>query len=263
MLSYQHIYHAGCLADVYKHSILSILLTQLIQKERALSYIETHAGRGLYDLNSPEAQKTGEFREGIERVLERGVFPESHPYIKIIRKIENTYNKHIYPGSAAIAQEILRSQDSIHLMELHPQEVVHLRKNIIGDSVHIHHRDGYEGALAMVPPLPRRGVIFIDPSFEVKQEYQDVVVFIQKLRKKWPEGSIVLWYPVLEANYHERMIDSLLKAGFKNTYHNEMPFTHSLEKSGMLGSGMVIINCPFGVDKIIEDSLKPMIINEL
>lgn len=154
MLSYQHIYHAGCLADVHKHSILSVLLSHFIEKDNAITYMETHSGRGLYDLNSPEAQKTGEAKQGIEVVLRTNIFPDSHPYMKAITYIRKRYGQEIYPGSPALAKYLLRPKDQIQLMELHPQEIVYLRENVAGPNVHIHHRDGYQGALALSPPHP-------------------------------------------------------------------------------------------------------------
>lgn len=256
MLSYQHIYHAGCIADVHKHSILSLIFSHLVLKDKPISYIETHAGRGLYDLTSPEAQKTGEAALGIEKVLENNVFPPSHPYIKAITSIHSHYNQNIYPGSPALAQYFLRPTDSIHLMELHPQEIVYLRKNITKPNCHIHFQSGYQGALALCPPTPRRGFLFIDPSFEVKQEYQIVVDFIKKIHRKWPVALIGVWYPILQSNYHKNMISQLLDLQLKNTLINECQFEDPNTSKGMYGSGILLINCPFGLDDSIADCKK-------
>ncbi len=244
MLSYQHIYHAGCLADVHKHSILSVLLSYFIEKDNAITYMETHSGRGLYNLNSPEAQKTKEAKEGIEVVLRETIFPESHPYIKTIAYIKKRYGQEIYPGSPALAKYLLRPKDQIHLIELHPQEIAHLRKNITGPNVHIHYQDGYPGALKLSPPTPRRGIIFIDPSYEIKKEYPNMVAFIEKLQSKWPEAMIALWYPMLKANHHEEMRDRILKFSFKNTLLNEIQFSNPATSKGLYGSGLLLINCP-------------------
>lgn len=264
MLSYQHIYHAGCLADVHKHSALCVLLTHFMEKDNAMTYMETHSGRGLYDLNAPEAQKTGESKEGIEAVLEAKVFPESHPYMKAIAYIRKRYGEEIYPGSPALARYLLRPKDQLQLMELHPQEVAHLKKSMAGANVHIHFRDGYEGALALSPPTPRRGVIFIDPSYEIKKEYQSMVAFIEKLHRKWPEATIVLWYPMLKANLHEEMREKVLELGLKNVLLNEIQFSEPGSTKGLYGSGLLVINCPFGAEAGIEGCktiMRPFAVN--
>lgn len=254
MLSYQHIYHAGCIADVHKHSILSILLSHLIIKEKPLSYFETHAGRGLYDLESPEAQKTGEAKMGIISVLRDKVFLDTHPYLQVLKNIHSRYGNQFYPGSPVLADYFLRPMDSLHLMELHPQEIVFLKKNLKKPNIHIHFRDGYGGVLALSPPIPRRGFVFIDPSYEVKNEYSLVVEFIKKLHNKWPEAIIGLWYPKLKSSYHEKMVQNILGMNLKNTLINELDFADSDTCKGMYGGGMLIVNAPFGVDQIIMET---------
>lgn len=206
--------------------------------------METHSGRGLYNLLSPEAQKTKESKEGIEAVLQENLFTGSHPYMKAIAYIRKRYGQEIYPGSPALAKYLLRPKDQIQLMELHPQEITHLRKSIIGPNVHIHYRDGYEGALRLSPPTPRRGIIFIDPSYEIKKEYPNMLAFIEKLHSKWPEAIIALWYPMLKANYYQEMRDSILKRSFKNTLLDEIQFSNPTTSKGLYGSGLLLINCP-------------------
>lgn len=245
MLSYQHIYHAGCIADVHKHSILSLIFSHLILKDKPLSYIETHAGRGLYDLTSPEARKTGEATLGIEKILEQNSFPPSHPYIQAITNIRASCGNHFYPGSPKLAQYFLRPTDQIHLMELHPQEIAHLRKNLTNTNTHIHFQCGYQGALALCPPSPHRGFLFIDPSYEIKHEYQRVVDFIQKLHQKWPVALIGIWYPILKSNHHQNMVSHIVDLHLKNTVVNECQFANPQTSTGIYGSGILLINCPF------------------
>ena len=246
MLSYQHIYHAGCPADVHKHMILVRLLNVLIQKERPISYMETHAGRGLYDLSSSEALKTGEAASGIEMILNKNTVNENDPYIKLIRQIRAMLgNENYYPGSPLIALNMLRAIDKVFLMELHPGEINYLYdlENLTKIKPQIHHRDGYEGVLAVSPPpIHRRGLVLIDPSYEVKSEYVDVVNFVKKLSKKWPQTVIMIWYPILAANYHVAM-KRQLEEQYKELAFNEKLFD---SKTGMRGSGVAIINKPWG-----------------
>jgi len=169
MLSYQHIYHAGNLADVQKHALLAWMLEYLTQKDKPLSYIETHAGRGLYDLGSDEALKTGEARAGID--LAEGWFPADHPYIQRLTECRAMFGPRAYPGSPMIAALGLRETDTIHLAELHPQENAALKANLGDFGANIQKRDGFEMALALTPPTPRRGLLLIDPSYEVKDDY--------------------------------------------------------------------------------------------
>jgi len=209
MLSYQHHYHAGSLSDIHKHTALLNLLQNLTRKERPISYMETHSGRGFYDTASPEALKTGEAAEGINKLLGSNSVSEEDSYINLINKLKVEFgNPNFYPGSPLIAKKILRPQDELFLMELHPEEIKHLYKlrNLrSGAKTHIHHRDGYEGVLALSPPKNRRGLVLIDPSYEVKTEYDQVVDFCIKLNKKWPEAVIMIWYPILKQGYHEGM----------------------------------------------------------
>ncbi len=253
MLSYQHIYHAGCLADVHKHALLSILLTSLVQKERPLSYLETHAGRGIYDLNSEESLKTGEAQEGIQAIQKAVVFPEDHPYQQALRAVQKRYSNTHYAGSPGIARALLRPQDDLYLMELHPQEVRYLHRNFREENIHIHFRNGYEGALAIAPPKARRGLILIDPSYEIKTEYQDCVAFIQKIHQKWPQAVIALWYPMLPSRDFEPMIKALNNLNLEKVDHRFFQYASEKEGRGMFGTGLYIINTPWGVSDDFDD----------
>ena len=245
MLSYQHIYHAGCLADIHKHAVLCALLDILVQKDKPLTYIETHAGRGLYDLNAPEAQKTGEAAQGIGRLRKENWFDENHPYIKIF----NSFDDSIYPGSAILASRLLRPEDKMHLMELHPQEYYHLRTPMHGTGAHLYQKDGYEHLMALSPPNPRRGIVFIDPSYEIKSEYTQIPKIIEKLIKRWPVAVIYIWYPILNAGLHEHMKKDLQNLNIPKSAFFETRFS---SEKGMRGSGLFLANMPFGADAAIS-----------
>lgn len=249
MLSYQHSYHAGCLADIHKHSILAAILSKLIEKNKPLSYFETHSGRGLYNLDSEESLKTGEAEEGILSVW--GHFSDylnlSDSFKAVINKIRQDYGPFFYPGSPLFAKEILRDSDKLYLMELHPQEYEALKANMLGKNIQTHMRNGYQGTLALSPPPIRRGVIFIDPSYEVKNEYQDIATFIKKIHRKWSVATILLWYPILKQNYHVEMVQQIKDLSPPKLWIHEHFFPKSHAQNA-LGSGMLAINMPYGVE---------------
>lgn len=235
MLSYQHAYHAGNRADLHKHAGLARLIAALTAKPRPITYMETHAGRGLYDLASPEALKTGEAAEGI---LKASLPPG--PYAEALARVRAAHGPDAYPGSPMIARALLREGDRMHLMELHPAEHAALKRALRGPGVAVHRRDGYEGVLALSPPVPRRGLVLVDPSYEVKAEYDAVPAFVGKLVAKWPEATMLVWYPILAEGRHARMSEALATLGAQR---HEVRFG---EGRGMLGSGLIGVNLPHG-----------------
>ena len=244
MLSYQHAYHAGNLADVQKHAALAWMLDYLTQKDKPLSYIETHAGRGLYDLTAPEALKTNEAAAGIARIQNR--LPQSHPYRHRLAEIRARYGETAYPGSPLIAALALRDTDTLHLAELHPQEYAGLTRALTPWGAHIHQRDGFEMALAICPPTPRRGLMLIDPSYEVKTDYDRIPQLIIQLHRKWNVGIITLWYPVLTNAPHGPML-AALQTAFPDALRSEVTFPPARDGHRMTGSGLFTINPPYGL----------------
>lgn len=244
MLSYQHIYHAGNLADVHKHALLAWMLDYLTRKDKPLSYLETHAGRALYDLSDAAARKTGEAAQGITRT--RHWFPAEHPYAKVLAQTSTTHGPEAYPGSPSIAAQILRPDDRIHLAELHPQEHAALDLAMSPYPVKCHLRDGFEMAHALTPPTPRRGMLLIDPSFEVKDDYHAIPRHIAKITRAWNVGIIALWYPILTSKAHQQMLNTLGAANPEALRH-EVRFAPARPGHGMVGSGMFVINPPYGL----------------
>lgn len=243
MLSYQHIFHAGNLADVHKHSLLAWMLAYLVQKDKPLSYIETHSGRGLYDLSDPAARKTGEAAKGISSTVD--LLPPDHPYRRVLRTIQAKHGPPAYPGSPLIAAEILRPMDNIHLAELHPQEFAALKTAIKPYGGLSYQRDGWVVAQSICPPSPRRGLLLIDPSYEIKTDYKTIPSFCAKLHRKWPVGLIVLWYPILTDKVHAPMVRALRAAIPDSTAH-EVSFPPARPGHRMVGSGLFVVNAPFG-----------------
>ncbi len=243
MLSYQHGYHAGNLADVHKHALLAWVLNYLALKDKPLSYIETHAGRGLYRLDTEAARKTGEAAAGIGR-LEQGLDP-THPYRRAIDMARAAHGIASYPGSPLIAAHLLRHSDRMVLAELHPQEHAALAA-VLGSRATIHRRDGLEMALAVCPPMPRRGVLMVDPSYEVKTDYETLPRFLTAIRRKWNVGVLILWYPILTGAPHAPMIDRL-RADHPDVALFESRFAPIRPGHRMTGSGLAVVNPPFGM----------------
>ncbi|UPH71491.1 23S rRNA (adenine(2030)-N(6))-methyltransferase RlmJ [Abyssibius alkaniclasticus] len=243
MLSYQHAFHAGNPADLHKHFVLAGLLSQLTRKPRPISYMETHAGRGLYDLSAPEAQKTGEAALGIARVT----LPDG-PYAQALATTRAQHGENTYPGSPLIAQTLLRDADQLHLMELHPAEHAALRRNLMGANTHIHHRSGPEGVLALSPPKPRRGLVLVDPSYEVKTEYESTAAFARALVAKWPEALVLIWYPLLPDNRHQPLIKG---TQMLRPLRHEVAFDQK-DGRGMMGSGLLLLNPPHGIGQVFD-----------
>ncbi|MEP3786802.1 23S rRNA (adenine(2030)-N(6))-methyltransferase RlmJ [Ascidiaceihabitans sp.] len=242
MLSYQHIYHAGNLADVHKHSLMAWMLRYLTAKDKPLSYIETHAGRALYDLTDAEALKTAEAAAGIQRLRQAFV---DHPYGDALSQIAETYGENAYPGSPLIASSLLRPTDSIHLCELHPTEHAALELNMSPYPATCHKADGFAMAHSLLPPTPRRGVMLIDPSYEIKADYVSIPKDLRKYARAWNVGIIAIWYPVLANNAQEGMVN-LLRQTYPDALCHEVRFAPAKPGHGMIGSGMFVLNPPYG-----------------
>lgn len=245
MLSYQHAFHAGNLADLQKHALLAWCLAYLTEKPKALSYLETHAGRGLYHLKGAEATKTGEAEAGITRALAEGWLEPGHPLLEALAAVRAQYGKDAYPGSPLIAGHFLRAEDRIHLAELHPTEGDILSE--VAFFAQIHRQDGFAMANALCPPNPRRGMLLIDPSFEVKTDYDTIPRFVGQIARKWNVGIIALWYPLLVDGRHGPMLKNLSTA-FPEALRHEAHFPPARPGHGMIGSGMFIINPPYGIE---------------
>lgn len=244
MLSYQHSYHAGNAADLHKHALLAVALERLAAKDKPFTYVETHAGRGLYDLNAQEALRTGEAEAGIVRALDRGWLPEAHPLRAALTAVRARLGPTAYPGSPLIAAQFLRPGDVAHLAELHPQEHEALAR--VAGFAHLHRQDGFEMANAILPPTPRRGMLLIDPSYEVKADYDRIPGIIGKLARKWNVGVIALWYPVLTDDRQAGMVRALT-AAHPEALLSEVRFPPARAGHGMVGSGMFVINPPYGL----------------
>lgn len=242
MLSYQHIYHAGNLADVHKHALLAWMLDYLTRKPKPLSYIETHAGRALYDLGSPESEKTGEAAQGVARTGDW--FDAQHPYARALRIVRERHGPGSYPGSPLIAATLLRDEDRQVLAELHPAEYTALRQAL--PTAKVRREDGFAMAHALIPPTPRRGLLLCDPSYEVKSDYSVIPEHFRKWHRAWNVGILVLWYPILTGGTHGPMLQALSQ-NLPSAFRHEVQFPPARPGHGMVGSGLFVVNPPFGL----------------
>lgn len=251
MLSYRHAFHAGNFADVLKHSVLSLVLEYMTRKEKGFCYIDSHSGAGMYQLGDAYAQKTGEYKEGIAKIFNDDNAPEAlQPYLSII----NTLNANptdedgleIYPGSPGIAKAFVRRQDSSHLFELHSSDVELLAEFCQRwRKVFVKQSDGYQGVLGLLPPPSRRGVVLIDPPYELKEDYQKAVKTIIKAYTKFATGTYILWYPVVQRERVDLMTKTFIDSDIKNVLQVEFCQTADTEEYGMTGTGLYIVNPPW------------------
>ena len=316
MLSYQHAFHAGNHADILKHLTLTGVLTSLNKKDKPYTYFDTHSASGLYDLMDNRAEKTGEAAQGIMRLMsslkddsstclhsseaavrslppakansrESSHFSGSHPllsaYLALIRQYTS---KSLYPGSPEIGRLLLRPSDYMILSELHPQEIENLRRNMIKSpfcqaacsQIQIHARNGFEMLKALTPPKTKRGAVLIDPSYEETSDYLDVAETICAVNKKWSNGIIMLWYPLLAhreseinlmlekitesarlVNANIEIADLRLEVASKDA-HKEMSLKdyEQSEKNPprLYGSGMLVLNAPWHLKKEVSNEIE-------
>ncbi|MEM6382311.1 MAG: 23S rRNA (adenine(2030)-N(6))-methyltransferase RlmJ [Pseudomonadota bacterium] len=243
MLSYQHAYHAGNAADVHKHALLALALEYLVRKDKPISYIETHAGRGMYDLAGAESAKTGEARHGVQALLQR--FAKDHPYRKAIEAFRNEHGPMAYPGSPLIAHQFKRSADRFQLAEFHPQEHTVLSEAMPKSGIHVYHEDGFPWAARICPPTPRRGLIFIDPSYELDHDFSGLPSFLGGLHKLWPVGVIMLWYPLLKTGEGAEMAKAIAALGLPKCVRHEVSFGAASGHHRLIGSGVLCVNAPY------------------
>ncbi|WP_088328469.1 23S rRNA (adenine(2030)-N(6))-methyltransferase RlmJ [Lacimicrobium sp. SS2-24] len=256
MFSYRHAFHAGNHADVLKHLCQMLLLEKLCNKDKAFVYIDTHAGAGLYDLTSESAQKTAEYQAGIDALTDAACH---NPHIRAYLKLVEQYRKqNRYPGSPEIARRLCRAQDSLQLMEWHNNEVQQLALNFKHQKrVKVHHRDGFEGLVAITPPKPARGMVLIDPSYELETDYQVLPDTLAKAYRRWQTGIYAIWYPLLakKRDRSQGMIEAIGRGPYSSVLDIQLSVLPQDEELGMYGSGMLIINPPWQFDQQVASLL--------
>jgi 23S rRNA (adenine2030-N6)-methyltransferase len=262
MLSYRHGFHAGNFVDVHKHISLILLLNSLKKKKAGFCYIDTHAGCGNYDLQSEFARKHSEYETGISRIWPLTDMPlPVAVYLDAVRIVNSKFKcrdngLRFYPGSPVIARQLLRPQDRMILMELHNTEAPLLQAMFNNDKqVSVHHRDGFEGLPALVPPGEKRGLVLIDPSYEIKSEFNILTHSIINAWQKWPTGIYAIWYPVQARQPIPQFHYELRQAGIRKVFLHEFSIYPDTDPNRLAGSGMVIINPPWQFDVQIREVL--------
>ncbi len=257
MLSYRHSFHAGNFADVLKHIILIKILEHLGKKDKPFCCIDTHAGPGDYALNEGYALKNSEFENGIAKLWQRDDLPESVAnYVNFIKKFNNTDELSRYPGSPLIIKQFLRNKDRLFLYELHSTEIELLNAVVSRDRrIKVFHADGLKNAIGLLPPNEHRGMVLIDPSYEIKSDYNLVIETLIQMHKRFATGTYALWYPVVERSRNQQMERAIKTSGLKNVQLFELGIKTDTYEHGMTASGMIVVNPPWTLAAEMQQTL--------
>ncbi|MBC8947525.1 MULTISPECIES: 23S rRNA (adenine(2030)-N(6))-methyltransferase RlmJ [Xenorhabdus] len=251
MLSYRHSFHAGNHADVLKHVVQSLIIESLKVKEKPFLYLDTHSGAGRYHLSGEHAERTGEYLEGIARIWQRDDIPEElAAYMDVVKALNPQGSLRYYPGSPLIARHLLREYDELNLSELHPSDFPLLRTEFSRDGrARVLREDGFQQLKSKLPPKSRRGFVLIDPPYELKSDYQNVVQGIQEGYKRFATGTYALWYPVVLRQQIKRLVKGLEAAGIRKILQIELGVRPDSDQRGMTASGMIVINPPWKLEQ--------------
>ncbi len=258
MFGYRHNFHAGNYADVVKHVILTSLLQALQQKAKPFYLQDSHGGIGLYDLSCDEAQKNSEYLSGISRLWQAQNPPAAiQQYLELVRSFNNEGELRYYPGSPRLGRALLREHDRMVVTELNRVDGETLKQEFRGDrQVAVHIQDGYQGIKAYLPPAERRGLVLIDPAYELKDEYQQLIRGLLQGYKRWPTGSYAIWYPLMSSAIRERFFTALKETGIRKILAAELTIKPLQAEKEMCGSGMIIINAPWQLDQQLKNELE-------
>ena len=257
MLSYRHAFHAGNHADVLKHFLLVQLSRYLGQKDKPFWIVDTHAGAGLYELDTGYATKLKEYESGIGKLWVRHDLPaELADYVDLVRACNPDDNLRFYPGSPWLAQQTLRPQDRLRLYELHSSDSTILQENFShhGRQVSIATANGFDALKALLPPPTRRALVLIDPPYETRDDYPNVIVALNEGLARFATGTYAVWYPQLSRPEAQQLPDKLKRLPIKNWLHVALTVhTPSPDGFGMHGSGMFVINPPWTLHKTLAE----------
>ncbi len=255
-MKYRHVFHAGNFADVMKHVVLTATLMRLTAKDRPLFVLDTHAGRGRYEIGG----RGGEALQGIAR-LEAARPAAAHPalsrYLEVVRGMNPAGSLESYPGSPLIAATLLRPNDRAAFCELLPTEAEALRHEFRRDArIGVHCRDGFEALGALLPPAEKRGLALIDPPYEEQEvDFARVSDALVAAAERWPQGVLMAWYPIKQGAVAARLHRRLLDAGVKRLLVTELCIHPDDSRAGLNGSGLVTINPPWQLDNDLRQLL--------
>jgi 23S rRNA (adenine2030-N6)-methyltransferase len=255
LMNYRHSYHAGNFADVAKHVGLVYCLDAMKRKDAAFFVLDTHAGRGYYDLHGGEAQKSGEAERGIQRLLRGGPVPAPlAPYVEALgaRPGERLAR---YPGSPALIAAALRPQDRAVCNELMAAEARAAEREIYSSGrLRIEVGDGYAALRSHLPPAERRGLVLIDPPYENADELASVAAALADAHRRWPTGTFVVWYPILSAAQRRRVHARFAALRLAKTLLADLAVHPDDASVGLAGGGLLLVNPPYGADDFLREA---------
>jgi 23S rRNA (adenine2030-N6)-methyltransferase len=249
-MNYRHAFHAGNFADVVKHAVLVRILVHLRAKPAAFRVIDTHAGAGRYDLNGPEAARSLEWREGIERLVTASIGARARillaPYLDVVAACNGAGGLTSYPGSPAIVRAFLRPQDRLLACELEPSAAAALARYLAGDrrskALSI---DGWTALHAYVPPKERRGLVLTDPSFEDAGDFVRLGQALEAAHRKWANGIYLAWYPIKERAGPDALARRLRRSGIAKILRAELSLAAPRADNRLGACGLIVVNPPW------------------
>ena len=251
-MNYRHHFHAGNFADVMKHILLMELLSRLNQKDKPYRYIDTHAGAGMYDLSLAPAQKSGEYLDGIHRLAQieeatlRQAPAQIQRYMALVEQLRTQMGRGWYAGSPWFALQQMRADDKATAFEMQPSVFDELHFNLRDARMGLHERDAYEGLLAVIPPKEKRGLVMIDPPYELeRKDFPQLVELLTTAHAKWPTGVYAVWYPIKDREMIDRFEKKMLKSGIRRQLICELCVWPDDTPAGLNGCGLLIINPPW------------------
>jgi 23S rRNA (adenine2030-N6)-methyltransferase len=257
-MNYRHAFHAGSFADVHKHAVLTRILEHLRAKPAAFRVIDSHAGAGCYDLSGPEATRSGEWHEGVERIfaaaqqgrLDDEVFPLIKPYLDAVAALNPDGKLRRYPGSPLIAQARLRQSDRLIACELEPGAANSLKTALRGEArATVLAIDGWMAIKANLPPKERRGVVLIDPPYEEAADFMRLSAALAEAHRKWPTGIYMLWYPIKDRDAPEALARRLRRLEIPKILRCEIMLRPPRPDAGLVGSGVIVVNPPYPLQR--------------
>jgi 23S rRNA (adenine2030-N6)-methyltransferase len=249
-MNYQHAFHAGNFADVHKHVVLTRILEHLRAKPAAFRVIDSHAGAGRYDLLGPQAARSGEWHDGVERLFDARARQAPHalfePYLGIIAAFNASGDLRIYPGSPLIAKARLRQQDRLIACELEPRAAACLKACLRGDQrAKVLALDGWMALNANVPPKERRGLVLVDPPYEEAADFVRLSGALVDAHRKWPTGIYMLWYPIKDRDAPDALARRLRRSNVPKILRCEITLGPPRADLGLVGSGLIVVNPPY------------------